>query len=152
MKGRSVDVVRKMSRSVSPSGFASGAVEGVASEEVSDEVLVREAAAGDRGAFERLARLKRRRVGMDDCPAADLSDPRAAPDRELLRRDLERALAEAMQALGPEERALVYLHEAEGVGLAELGATFGLREGTVKSRLFRARARLATLLREKGYG
>jgi len=74
------------------------------------------------------------------------------PDSDLLRRELELHLAEAMRCLVPEDRALVYLHEAEGVGLAELGSAFGLPEGTVKSRLFRARARLASIMRDKGYG
>jgi RNA polymerase sigma-70 factor (ECF subfamily) len=103
-------------------------------------------------ATRRRARQNKARTPLDETVISELSDPGAAPEREALRRDLEAHLAEAMRALSPEDRALVYLHEAEGVGLAELGSTFGLPEGTVKSRLFRARARLASIMRDKGYG
>ena len=60
-------------------------------------------------------------------------------------------LAVAMQKLEPEDRAMLYLHEVEDKGLAELGEMYGLPLGTVKSRLFRARDKLGTLLREMGY-
>ena len=103
-------------------------------------------------AARRRARRNRGTVSLDGAAGSDLPDPRAAPEREVLRHDLETHLAEAMRALGPEDRALVYLHEAEGVGLAELGSAFGLPEGTVKSRLFRARLRLASIMKDKGYG
>jgi RNA polymerase sigma-70 factor (ECF subfamily) len=103
-------------------------------------------------AARRRARQNRGKVSLDDEAAPEPPDLRAAPEWELLRRDLEAHLAEAMRSLSPEARAIVYLHEAEGVGLAELGSAFGLPEGTVKSRLFRARARLASIMRDEGYG
>ncbi|MCX7027867.1 MAG: RNA polymerase sigma factor [Spirochaetes bacterium] len=103
-------------------------------------------------AVRRRARRNRGMISLDGEAAPEFPDIRAAPEREVLKHDLETHLAEAMRSLTPEDRVLVYLHEAEGVGLAELGLTFGLPEGTVKSRLFRARARLASIMRDKGYG
>jgi len=56
-----------------------------------------------------------------------------------------------MQRLDPEDRSMLYLHEVEGKGLAELGAMYNLPVGTVKSRLFRVRDKLSVMLKEMGY-
>lgn len=62
----------------------------------------------------------------------------------------EAALA-ALEDLGEPERSLVYLRDAEGLEVAELAQVFGLAEGTVKSKLFRARRRLRTRLEQEGW-
>lgn len=53
----------------------------------------------------------------------------------------------ALGRLGEEARSLLYLKEAEGMGVAELASVFRILRGTVKSRLSRARA----ALEEEGY-
>lgn len=61
--------------------------------------------------------------------------------------DLEAALA----TLGPEDRAIVWLHDVEGYNHTEIAGLFGKSESFSKTRLSRARARLRTLLsRETG--
>jgi RNA polymerase sigma-70 factor (ECF subfamily) len=77
---------------------------------------------------------------------ADVADPTPGPDAEFeLRLDRER-LQRAWQELSAEHRAVLALHEIEGHTLEELEALLELNRGTVKSRLHRARARLAQLL------
>lgn len=58
--------------------------------------------------------------------------------------DLERAIA----LLSPRERAAVVLHYIEGYTQAETGTLMGIAEGTVKSLVHRARARLRKQLEE----
>jgi RNA polymerase sigma-70 factor (ECF subfamily) len=49
------------------------------------------------------------------------------------------------------ERSLVYLRDAEGMDVGSLAAVFGMPEGTVKSKLARARAKIRQrVLREWG--
>jgi RNA polymerase sigma-70 factor (ECF subfamily) len=55
-------------------------------------------------------------------------------------------VAGALRALSPEHRRVLVLHEMVGLSVRELAAETGVAEGTVKSRLSRARARLGELL------
>ena len=47
-----------------------------------------------------------------------------------------------MAGLTAEERALVVLHELEDYGVAEIARIWGAKEGTIKSRLSRARDKM----------
>jgi RNA polymerase sigma-70 factor (ECF subfamily) len=79
----------------------------------------------------------RRRVDLEPgyVSEATAEDPR-------LRLDAERQLHHLLAILAPQDRALVVLHEIEGWSLKELAAVLGKPEGTVRSRLCRARRRL----------
>lgn len=57
-----------------------------------------------------------------------------------------RRLDRAWQELDRDQRALLALHDVEGYSLAELMEMTGLKEGTLKSRLHRARVKLGKLL------
>ena len=59
----------------------------------------------------------------------------------------EREVVEAVQALPPKDRAVVHLYYYEGYQTAEIAAMTGQREGTVRSRLSRARDKLRRLLK-----
>ena len=72
---------------------------------------------------------------------APLLDAYPAEDPE------ERELLEAVQALPPRDRAVVHLYYYEGYQTAEIAAMTGQREGTVRSRLSRARDKLRRLLK-----
>ena len=52
----------------------------------------------------------------------------------------------ALDKLSPEHRAVFLLKVDEGLRYDEIAETLGISRGTVMSRLFRARARLKTLL------
>jgi RNA polymerase sigma-70 factor (ECF subfamily) len=53
----------------------------------------------------------------------------------------------AWRRLEKDQRVLLALHDVEGYSLAEIMAITGLKEGTIKSRLHRARAKLGRLFR-----
>ena len=57
-----------------------------------------------------------------------------------------RHLARAWHYLDRTQQVLLALHDIEGYSLAELQQITGLKEGTLKSRLHRARVRLGKLL------
>jgi RNA polymerase sigma-70 factor (ECF subfamily) len=61
----------------------------------------------------------------------------------VLRDRLDRALA----TLPDEQRQVVVLRDVEGFDYREIAELVGVPMGTVESRLFRARARLRSLLR-----
>ena len=59
------------------------------------------------------------------------------------------AIVTALAQVDRDQREVVVLHYLADLGVAEVAAELGIPEGTVKSRLSRARARLADLLDEK---
>lgn len=70
------------------------------------------------------------------------------PERRLLGRERVRRLVEAVRRLPPEQRATLQLVLVERLPLEEVARVMGCPEGTVKSRLRRARLRLAAELEE----
>jgi RNA polymerase sigma-70 factor (ECF subfamily) len=60
-----------------------------------------------------------------------------------------RRLDLAWRRLPKDQRALLALHDIEGYSLAELMQITGLKEGTLKSRLHRARVKLGKLLQHE---
>ena len=65
-----------------------------------------------------------------------------------LRYDMLRAFSE----LKPQERALLWLAHVEESDHREIGEALGVKTGSVKVMLFRARKRLAELLTRRGIG
>ena len=59
-----------------------------------------------------------------------------------------RLLAAAMDRLDPDQRVILALRHLDGRGIPEIAATFGIPEGTAKSRLFTARRALQAALAE----
>ena len=76
-------------------------------------------------------------------PSSEL-DPGVASDRREIRRRVEAAFLD----LSPEHRAVVVLKEIEDLSYEEIAARIGCSLGTVMSRLFYARKKLQTLLRD----
>lgn len=98
----------------------------------------------------RRAGRERAVVSLDD---PDLPPPvdRAPTPAELAEhRAEEDALHRALAALSEEHRAILLLRAVDGLRYDEIAARLGLTEGTVKSRLARARLRLRELLQEDG--
>jgi RNA polymerase sigma factor (sigma-70 family) len=77
--------------------------------------------------------------------ASDEPGPLELTERASDARHLDRAWLR----LDREQRALLALHDVEGHSLAELNQIMGIKEGTLKSRLHRARVRLGKLLRHE---
>jgi RNA polymerase sigma-70 factor (ECF subfamily) len=88
-----------------------------------------------------------RRRGAREQLAAGAADPPPSAEQITAARQAEERLWRALDRLPEELRMVVVLAAVEGHGTRELAALLGLAEGTVKSRLFRARQKLAEILR-----
>jgi RNA polymerase sigma-70 factor (ECF subfamily) len=72
-------------------------------------------------------------------------DPAAALEQE----EARHAVAQAIEALPAREREVIALKEFEGMAYKEIAALIGIPIGTVMSRLYSARQRLAQALEER---
>jgi RNA polymerase sigma-70 factor (ECF subfamily) len=82
-------------------------------------------------------------VGLETTSSLPIStDDANVGDRALRRMELTRALGQ----LKPRERTLLWLAYAQGFSHEEIAAQLGLRTGSLKALLFRARRRLVALL------
>lgn len=76
----------------------------------------------------------------------------SAPDRALEGAQMEKVLAEAIKSLDEEQRLVVILRDVEDLTIEEICAITELPDGTVKSRLHRARLVLRKKLQRQGFG
>ena len=95
-----------------------------------------------------LVRDLRRRPRAEETSMADAADPRAGDVAAAAARRVD--LSRAMTRLKPRERDLLWLAYAQGSSHDEIAAALGLKTSSIKMLLFRARRRLAALLREGG--
>ena len=72
----------------------------------------------------------------------DPADPSATPEERYLRTAEDERLQEAIRALPVEQQTLLALFYGENMRYEEIAAAVGLRVGTVKSRLSRAKEAL----------
>lgn len=87
--------------------------------------------------------------GSNDPEATDAGFAQSAepPARAGVERDERmRRLDDAMKRLEPEQRAILILRDARDLDYQQIGQALGIAVGTVKSRLFRARAALRAQL------
>ena len=68
-------------------------------------------------------------------------------DAELEKAERASAVQAALMTLEENDRAIVVLREIEDKSYEDIGSMLDLPQGTVKSRLFRARAKLKTILK-----
>ena len=80
----------------------------------------------------------------------DLPDTSQAPEEVLEKKLTRDAVRRGLASLPPDARQILLLREIEGLSYEEIGETLGLESGTVKSRLFRARKKLAAFLLKDG--
>src|SRR5690606_27027129 len=76
----------------------------------------------------------------------------SAPDRALEGAQMEQLLHDAINALDEEQRLVVILRDVEDLSIEEICAITDLPDGTVKSRLHRARLVLRKKLQRHGIG
>ncbi len=91
-------------------------------------------------------RVRRRRV-VPGLEAERVPDPGIGPEAAL---DLERGIASmraALEMLSPPHREIIVLRHFEELSYAEIAQVLGVAEGTVMSRLYRARKALAAAMR-----
>jgi RNA polymerase sigma-70 factor (ECF subfamily) len=82
----------------------------------------------------------------DESFEISIPDDRYDPERELERSEITRAVESALESLTPEHKEIFILRELNGMSYAEIADIMDLEEGTVKSRLFRARDKLRSAL------
>jgi len=90
-----------------------------------------------------LDRLRSQRVA-EELP--ELSSGELSAEAELIRVEQKRRLMAALARLPAKERAAVVLREIEGLSTAEVAAILGSTDGTVRSQVAKAIARLRTIL------
>ena len=107
----------------------------------------------------RLKQMKSRQgrevVSLDDPMQTDEGEiTRDAPSKELSvldrleKRDTQNRVQDCIKALEPEYREVLVLRDMQDFSYDEIGAMLKMREGTVKSRLFRAREAIKECLKK----
>jgi len=89
---------------------------------------------------------RRRRPEVPELPETVAGTDRG--DHVQLRSDMSQAL----RAIKPRDRVLLWLAHVEGFSHREIGEALGLKTDSVRPMLFRARQRLADVLRKGGFG
>lgn len=72
----------------------------------------------------------------------EVADEAPGPEARYATRERQAQLERALQRLAAEHREILLLREVEGLAYGELTSVLGIAEGTVKSRLARARSAL----------
>lgn len=97
-----------------------------------------------------IARGRHRAIsGLD---AERLTSADATPLQALSRKEAEGAVRDAMAALRDEWREILLMRHFEDLSYAEIGEALSLPQGTVMSRLYRARKALVAELERRGHG
>ena len=86
----------------------------------------------------------------EEARQAELPDERFSPHVEAERRERQEALRAGLNTLSAEHRRVLILRELEGLSYGEIAQVLGLEEGTVKSRIARARLALRNYLKKQG--
>ena len=80
----------------------------------------------------------------------EMPDDGPTPDEQVERWERLEAVREAVLALDEDKRRILLMREYRQMSYADIAAALDLEEGTVKSRLARARAALAEILKKRG--
>ena len=88
-------------------------------------------------------------IGEEDSERP-IPDTAPTPEEHLDNRELGRELAAALDEVSEEHRRIVLLRDVYGLSYTEIAEVLEISEGTVKSRLSRARIALRTVLLRRG--
>jgi len=89
-------------------------------------------------------------IGLQNIEPASATTPRGelAPAARLSDKEIRARIDEAIVKLSPEHREVIVLREIEGLEYQEIAERAGIPLGSVMSRLFYARKKLQSLLRD----
>ena len=87
---------------------------------------------------------------VDEDVQLDIPDPAADPEGQLIKKLGMQSISEGLKLLPDKQRQILVMRELGGMSYAEIGAALSLEEGTVKSRIFRARKRLSAYIIKRG--
>ena len=105
-----------------------------------------------------LRKRKRRNAGQivsldeegEDRRPMELPDLSYEPQSALEKKELREKVRSGLRRLPDEQRLILVLRDVEGFSYQEISDALKIELGTVKSRIYRARAHLARLLTENG--
>ena len=80
----------------------------------------------------------------------EIPDETYAPDVCTEKKQLRESVREGLGKLAPQQREILVLREIGGLRYDEIGRQLNIEEGTVKSRIFRARKKLCEILSKDG--
>jgi len=80
----------------------------------------------------------------------EIPDVRNLPEDSTLRKELRKNINDSIKELPQKHREVIAMREIAGMSYEEIAKTLRINEGTVKSRLARARMKLIVILKEKG--
>nr|WP_297176368.1 sigma-70 family RNA polymerase sigma factor [uncultured Agathobaculum sp.] len=89
-------------------------------------------------------------IVTDDETERPIPDTTPTPEEHLDNRELGRELAAALAEVSEEHRRIVLLRDVSGMSYTEIAEVLEISEGTVKSRLSRARIALRKVLLRRG--
>lgn len=103
--------------------------------------------------FKALSARRRRAVELlDEEIAKTIEDPADDPAIALEKNDTSRVIRNCLKRLAPHHREIIDLAYYHEKSLEEVAAIVGIPKNTVKTRMLRARMRLAGLLKDAGIG
>jgi RNA polymerase sigma-70 factor (ECF subfamily) len=89
-------------------------------------------------------------AGSEELEAMNIKDDKVpSPHRAAEQAEAARFLQEGLQKLSPELKEAIILRDLEGMAYQEIASLLSIPEGTVKSRINRARLELAKLLSKR---
>lgn len=88
--------------------------------------------------------------GKDGDYTFDVPDLKYNPENELEQSELRREIADGLQKISPEHREILIMRDVVGMAYEDISKVLELEEGTVKSRISRAREKMRTRLVENG--
>lgn len=95
---------------------------------------------------------KKNKVKLDDISELENLSAEEAESREFLdMQEIDPLLQDALNSLKPEYRVPLVLRDVEGLSYEEIANTMGIRLGTVRSRIHRARSLVKNYLLKNGY-
>ncbi|WP_299488784.1 sigma-70 family RNA polymerase sigma factor [uncultured Allomuricauda sp.] len=100
-----------------------------------------------------LDRIKKNKIGQNSVPITEVSNYQVVEMNNaldtMLKQEKSEMIKKCIQKLNPADAAILTLFYFEEQSLNELGSTLNLSMNTAKVKLFRARKRLAVILKEQ---
>lgn len=70
------------------------------------------------------------------------------PEEEFIKKEEQRSVLKNVLSLKERDRVILFMKDVEGLSVLDIARSIGIPEGTVKSRLHRARGQVVNMLRE----
>lgn len=86
----------------------------------------------------------------DEAQELPLPDPKPGPEEQAILTEDRQAMTDALSALEPAYRMALTMRVIDGLSYQEIAAVLEVREGTVKSRIARAREKMRQMLLQHG--